>query len=504
MNYRTFFASLIAMVFTIACGKIPGNNGPEEIPVSSVSLDKSAWKMTVGETIQLVASITPSDATNKSITWTSSDQSIATVSNSGLVTAKSPGSTVITADVNGKTNASCVIEVKSKEMIITGDYSDLTATSVILYGWRDRYYDGYANIQVSKSSGFESNSLIKTFMKGYQSDGQTFSIGVQEVLEPSTMYYYRACCVSNDYYGETKSFTTQSLDAEVITRDATDVSYVTATISASVLVTNAPGADVTLDFVYGTSEDLATSGKTIHYFAWPAVDGKYNSCELSDLENNTTYYYQAYITVEGKTIRDKQIKQFKTKDGPKGPNDSVDMGFKSDDGKQLFWATCNLGASKPEECGDLYAWGEIEPKNEFTESNYRFARYGYFTKYQDKDNKLGLDPEDDAAHVKLGGNWRMPSENEVGGLLTYCKWKLTERNGIECFDFKSEENGNHLYFPVENGSIWTCSLGTGRGWTTDYRYGTALFLYHSDRFGYVVKSGNSSRYNGNHVRPVTE
>lgn len=88
-------------------------NPPEvEVPVSSVTLDRSSAAMTVGETVRLTATVLPADAKDKTVTWKSSQTSVATVSSSGEVTALAEGSSTITASAGGKT-ATCQVTVKN-------------------------------------------------------------------------------------------------------------------------------------------------------------------------------------------------------------------------------------------------------------------------------------------------------------------------------------------------------------------------------------------------------
>ena len=123
---------------------------------------------------------------------------------------------------------------------------------------------------------------------------------------------------------------------------------------------------------------------------------------------------------------------------------SVDLGL------SVKWATCNVGANKPEEYGDYYAWGETEPKESYTWENYRFRTSGYdegtvrFSKYTSiyyngmydennrsvPDDKTLLEPEDDVAHVKWGGNWRLPTREEFYELIDSCTWTWTTVNGV--------------------------------------------------------------------------
>ena len=98
--------------------------------------------------------------------------------------------------------------------------------------------------------------------------------------------------------------------------------------------------------------------------------------------------------------------------------EAVDLGLPSG----LKWATMNVGATKPEEYGAYFAWGEMEPKSNYSGSTYKFelgtdsngpfSKYVTNSSYGTVDNKTVLDPDDDAAHVNWGGNWRMPTDAE--------------------------------------------------------------------------------------------
>ena len=113
--------------------------------------------------------------------------------------------------------------------------------------------------------------------------------------------------------------------------------------------------------------------------------------------------------------------------GGDSPKNAVDLGL------SVKWATCNLGASSPEQPGDFYAWGETTPKAKFgSMEGYKWSyaeksSYGdeilLFSKYNSQsnqgkvDNKSKLDIEDDAARAKLGGKWRMPTKKEFQELI---------------------------------------------------------------------------------------
>lgn len=87
----------------------------EKVEITGITLNKTKVEMQEGETLNLVATITPSNATNKNVTWTSSNEEVATISKTGIITAVKKGTTTITATTEeGKKTATCTITVKEK------------------------------------------------------------------------------------------------------------------------------------------------------------------------------------------------------------------------------------------------------------------------------------------------------------------------------------------------------------------------------------------------------
>jgi len=162
---------------------------------------------------------------------------------------------------------------------------------------------------------------------------------------------------------------------------------------------------------------------------------------------------------------------------PDPTHETVDLGLPSG----TLWATCNVGATAPEEYGDYFAWAETVPNKDF----YQWATTPYvviesgqvhFTKYNTKeslgpvDNKTELDPEDDAAYVNWGPEWRMPSKEQIDELSANCTWVWTQVNGVNG-QLATGPNGNTIFFPAagsrleydlsgagERGHYWTRSL----------------------------------------------
>ena len=143
----------------------------------------------------------------------------------------------------------------------------------------------------------------------------------------------------------------------------------------------------------------------------------------------------------------------------------VDLGLPSG----LKWAKCNLGASKPSDYGDYYAWGETAPKADYTWATYKWMQAGqsdwkYITKYTFADGKTGgiwydssgnfigdnlttLRPADDAATQQLGSPWRMPTVDEQEELITKCTWTWTTQDGVNGYQVDGP-NGNAIFLPA--------------------------------------------------------
>lgn len=112
---KNSFLKVLCFVFALmllSCSK------EKEISVTSVSINPESVSVEVGETIQLRATILPSDASDKSLTWSSSNQTVATITSSGLVTAITEGTSIITALSGGK-SAKCTVTVKKSFVAVT-------------------------------------------------------------------------------------------------------------------------------------------------------------------------------------------------------------------------------------------------------------------------------------------------------------------------------------------------------------------------------------------------
>lgn len=238
--------------------------------------------------------------------------------------------------------------------------------------------------------------------------------------------------------------------------------------------------------------------------------------EATKLKAETKCFYKAFLNMGG-TYRVGDVKSFTTE---AFKYTSIDLGLPSG----LKWATCNVGASAPEEYGDYFAWGETEPyyssQTPLTWRDGKSSGYGWtsykwcdgmpdtLTKYCDTetsgivDNKTVLDPEDDAAYVNWGSGWRMPTAAEWGELIDKCTWIWTVQSGVNGWLIKGP-NRNSIFLPAAG--IYTdinYSSSSSHYWSSSlYRGNGALNVLFWTNHRVV---DFTSRYCGFSVRPVTE
>ena len=181
-----------------------------------------------------------------------------------------------------------------------------------------------------------------------------------------------------------------------------------------------------------------------------------------------SWYVEAILYFGGKEIETflSDTKHFTVKEEQE-TFQAIDLGL------SVKWANMNLGANKPEENGDYYAWGETEPQYISFDpliwrpekeggytcwwTNYKWCmgtyysltKYNYIRAYGNDhfvDYKGTLDSEDDAAHIVLDGNWRMPTQADFNELFTYCTWENTSIKGVDGKKVVGP-NGNSIFIP---------------------------------------------------------
>ena len=199
----------------------------------------------------------------------------------------------------------------------------------------------------------------------------------------------------------------------------------------------------------------------------------------------------------------------------------VDLGLPSG----TKWATCNVGATSPEELGNYYAWGETAPKDYYNWNTYKWATATYdaeiddwvletFTKSNTRsddgtvDNKTVLELSDDAARANWGGAWRMPTDAEWTELRTNCTWTWTDDyngTGVAGRIVTSNINANSIFLPAagsRNDDVLYDAGYYGLYWSSSLRTDNPLYAWIVFLDSDNVERVSYFRYYGLSVRPV--
>ena len=171
-------------------------------------------------------------------------------------------------------------------------------------------------------------------------------------------------------------------------------------------------------------------------------------------------------------------------------------------GDGLKWATCNVGASTPEEVGSRFAWGETETKSEYLRDNYKWYENENLTKYNFDDGKTVLESSDDAATVNWGGSWRTPTNEEFANLLNQdnFEWKYDDaKKGFSVTSKISGYEGNSIFFKSKE-NYWSSTRWGGEKNAYILYVGTSM----NTQDGECTRVGLTLwRHNGVNVRPVS-
>ena len=191
----------------------------------------------------------------------------------------------------------------------------------------------------------------------------------------------------------------------------------------------------------------------------------------------------------------------------------VDLGLPSG----IKWATCNLGATKPEESGNYYSWGETSPKTTYDWSTYKYCngsstsmtKYCTSSNYGTVDNKTTLELTDDVAYVNWGGKWRMPTKEEQDELRnsSNCTWTWTTINGVNGYKVTSKKNGNSIFLPAAGYRYYDFLSNAGYYgyyWSRSLNTNGSYYAYYLNFYSSYVDWDYGSRSIGQSVRAVCE
>ena len=351
-------------------------------------------------------------------------------------------------------------------------------------------------------------------------------------LEPNTTYKFWSFVRQNgkDSYGEPKEFTTKDISSVISTLEVSAASVDGTTLKAGLDLTDVQFSNIKYGFCWGNSESSLNKrldGSEITQNTYSAL--------LGGLLYNTKYFFRPYVTLDDRKFYG-EVKDFTTE---VFKISAVDLGL------SVKWANANLGANYPDDYGDYYAYGETEPyyaeghsqdnpckdwraMEGRTITGYDWKSYKWtnlewnkLTKYcpadqaefwdgeGGPDDKTVLDAEDDAAAVKLGGKWRMPTYEEWEELFKKCSWTWVNYYGSGKSGYVIESsNGNSIFLPTSGSrNLTTLSFLKAEG---VYRSSSLRVIDPSTAHTMRIKSdireynNDDSRYIGYPIRPVTE
>ena len=281
----------------------------------------------------------------------------------------------------------------------------------------------------------------------------------------------------------------QPVGPVVITAEVTEITVNTAVCGGEVV----SGGDAVV-VARGVCWNTAGAPTVSDTYTMDGTNVGIFTSQISNLVPNTQYYVRAYATdAKGVTSYGEEV-TFTTLEKNANGHTYVDLGLPSG----LLWATCNIGATSPEEYGDYFAWGETSPKEEYTEENS--------LTYGKQMSDISGNAQYDAATANWGGDWRMPTRAEQQELLNNCTWTWTTQNGVNGYNVEGP-NGNSIFLPAAGDRYGSSLYSAG---SNGYYWSSAPYEYH-DLFAcylYFCSDGHgmydSSRYNGQSVRPVLE
>lgn len=519
----------------------------KEVAISSISLDKTSITLEVGGTSFLSVKYMPSDATDKSTTWKSTDRNVVTVSSTGVVSAISAGSAAIIATCGGK-DAFCNITVKEKTKSVQQQGAQSPSNGNIHNGheWVDLGLSvlwATCNVGASKPEGYgeyyawgetttKTENQWSTYIYSYDDYGKLTkyckdrSKGYNGFIDNKTKLELSDDVASQKWGGSWRMPTIAEINE--LLNNCTWVWTTINGINGYKITSKKPGYTDRFIFLPAAGYRNGTSVTMIGTYGeyWSSslsTDFSDYACGIHFLSYNIDRNNGIDLRLVGRTVRPVLNKESAknvnstTQNSVASVNNSLSNNYEYVDlGLSVKWATCNIGATKPEGYGNYYAWGETEAKKDYSWSGYRWCngssrtltKYNTDSGFGKIDNKLTLDLTDDVAHVKWGGNWRMPTKAECDELRNNCTWTWTTVNGVNGYRVSGKKYGytdRSIFLPAAGyyGGTSLSSVGTnGIYWSstgrTDYNSRGSGFNFSRNS----VNGGFEDRRIGLPVRPV--
>lgn len=492
------------------------------VPVASVSMNKETITLIEGESEVLVATIDPEDATDKTITWSSSNAQIAAVGDDGKVIAVKEGEATITAKAGDK-SATCKVKVSAPYIPVSG--ISLNKSSLELK-------KGNSETLVATVSPNNATEPVVTWNSSNESVAKVDQEGKVTALNSGTATItakagnYSATCevtvvipvtgVTIDNLSLTLSKGASSkLVAKVYPEDATNKTVIwssdntgvatvtdgtivavgggvteirvktqdggftaTCTVTVQVPVQSVSLNKTSVDmYQYDEVKLTATvypSDATNKALTWSSSK---TSVATVDSNGKVTGVSGGSATITVKTTDGGYTAQCYVKVTADG-HQAVDLGL------SVKWATTNFGTSSNTATGGYYFYGDP-------------TGTGVMTEYTAPDVSATSGTQYDIVRKNWGGDWRIPTRSELGELYTKCTWKLETISNVSVFRVTGP-NGNSILVPP-SGVAYPASgpIGTTAIYAGDKAYLMSGNSY-SDQYGrfvYVYSRSPDGTYN---------
>lgn len=439
------------------------DNTVDPSEVSSVKLDKSKLSLQIGETTTLKATVLPSTAKLKTVTWNSSNPSVATVDGNGKITAIALGETnIIVTTKDGGFTAVCEITV-----VPTPAPQNLKANvddEGICISWSKAPNTTYTVYHSSNNSDY--NVVASNISQGSYID-----------KNPVTgTNYYKVSATANDIISELSDCVFVKY---VPSPTITDIGRV----GKEIILTWSTVKDATYN-VYRASD---TQLKSLIQIASNLNTNSYT--DKSPLSKNNYYIVRAVmdgVESQGSVIVSQEYPFI-------NGYEYIDLGLPSG----IKWATMNVGASKSGDYGNYYAWGEISTKSTYTAANS-------VTTNNSSLRTIGGSSKYDAATANWGSTWRLPTVSEYEELINNCTWTWTVIDGHTGYIVKGP-NGNSIFLPAAGYKLETSLGSVGSGgyyWSSSCYSDVAAWRLNFNNS--VYQKAENYKLAGLSVRPVSD
>lgn len=256
--------------------------------------------------------------------------------------------------------------------------------------------------------------------------------------------------------------------------------------SSNIYDSNSINSDLS-DYFSG-KKIYATADRYLGKFVRPVCDKDVKTNNTTSQQNSTNVQSATSKQNKSNTSTQNTTKVSKPSNGTANGHEYVDLGLPSG----LKWATCNVGATSPEDFGDYFAWGDTKTKSNYNWDNRNPEEIG----------DISGNPKYDAARANWGGDWRMPEYKEFIELIDNCIGKETTQNGVKGFKLTSKTNGNSIFFPAAGYCQGTkiYNIGSWGYYWSSTPYNDNFIKRIS--FGNYPSRGTSEYRYGQNIRPV--